>query len=117
MAGAILPADYEPEARVWLKAARPQDLESRRLVYRLYDAGALVVGVVFLEGDPAGFRVYLPEDIDRRAAIFERINGYLSRAGSFPERDIGQDAVTLWFQQETQESDPASAENSGFSQE
>jgi hypothetical protein len=105
MAGAILPADYEPEARVWLKAARPEDLEAQRFVYRLYDAGALVVGVVFLEGDPAGFRVHLPEDIDRRMAIFERINGYLRRAGSLLERDTGQDAVTFWFQQEIQKSD------------
>ncbi|HAJ56712.1 MAG TPA: hypothetical protein DCL35_02955 [Candidatus Omnitrophica bacterium] len=82
-----------PEAMKYFKSDRPR----RHLTARLYRAGALYVGVVYVMDEAAGLKVYLPLDREPRLVIFKAANEALVQAGFRSEDDTGQDTVTIWF--------------------
>ena len=112
---AIQEANKEPEAREWLKLLNRSDFfdgsrrsflsfsQASRFVSKLYGAGAKEIGVIFLAGEPQGFRVELPLDVARRQAIFEVVNRALERAGFSILRDSGQDDIVIWLRTDSYE--------------
>ncbi len=97
----------ETEARAWINGPSAAGAlahkrfftprEVQRLIYGLYDAGALFVGVIYLLDEPDGLRVTLPLSSDLRAEIFKLVNGTLTRCGFSEETDRGQETLALWL--------------------
>jgi hypothetical protein len=97
----------EPEAMEWLKGAASEALSAcgryrhkskfRAFIHRLYEAGASYAGIVYVLADPAGLRVQLPFDEQKRKDIFDVINKELEDAGQNDERDTGQSELVVWF--------------------
>jgi hypothetical protein len=110
---------WEPEAQNWLNVSSPVDFfreihsqggrsflsqhEAERLILKLYDAGALFIGVIFLNAEPQGFRITLPLDTFRREAIFEVLNKTLERSQFTALRDTGQDDIQFWITKDSYE--------------
>jgi hypothetical protein len=112
---AIQEANKEPEAREWLKTLNKPDFfdgsrrslltfgQAGRFVSKLYSAGAIKIGVIFLAGEPQGFRIELPLDVARRQAVFEVVNRVIERAGFSALRDTGQDDIVIWLRMDAYE--------------
>jgi hypothetical protein len=83
----------EPEALKYFRSDKARE----HLISRIYRAGAVYVGVLFINEDPAGLKVYLPENVDLRPEIFRIANETLIQSGFASEEDAGQAGVTIWL--------------------
>ena len=83
----------ETEAMVFFEQDRPR----RHLVARLYRAGAVYLGVVFVKEEASGLKIYLPLRRELREAIFKIANEALVQAGFRREEDERQDTLMVWF--------------------
>jgi hypothetical protein len=95
----------EPEAKAWLlKSPASKEIEgfssSKDAVFfidRLYDAGAIYVGIIFIKDEASGLRIYLPLKEEERSEIFKMARSESGRRGYRQQEDEGQETLAVWF--------------------
>lgn len=97
----------EPEAGRWLaqkeqacfvyrgRCRGPEKADV--LVKRLYQEGAVFVGLILSGDDPVGLKVFLPLEKEKREEIFSLANETLHALGFNSLSDEDQDDISIWF--------------------